>query len=225
MPTKKRLQKFFVAGLLVWLPMVVTVWMLLWMLRLVDSIFIALVAALERFVSPLNGFSQWVHSFPGFGVAVLGLMILFTGLLVSNIVGAWWLRQWDKMLVHIPVFRSIYSSVKQVSDTLFSGGGKAFSKALLVQYPRPGSWTVAFLTGSPAEEINHLLPSEHVSIYVPTTPNPTSGYFLIVPRSDVIELNMSVDDALKYVISMGVVTPHEAAVALLQEAQLPPPEK
>ena len=224
MPTKKRIQKLFVAGLLVWLPMVITVWMLLWMLRLVDSIFIALVAALERFVSTLNGFSQWVHSFPGFGVAVLGLMILLTGLLVSNIVGAWWLRQWDKMLVHIPVFRSIYSSVKQVSDTLFSGGGKAFSKALLVQYPRPGSWTVAFLTGSPAEEINHLLPSEHVSIYVPTTPNPTSGYFLIVPRSDVIELNMSVDDALKYVISMGVVTPREAA-ALLQEAHLPPPEK
>ena len=225
MPTKKRIQKLFVAGLLVWLPMVITVWMLLWMLRLVDSIFIALVAALERFVSPLSGFSQWVHSFPGFGVAVLGLMILLTGLLVSNIVGAWWLRQWDKMLVHIPVFRSIYSSVKQVSDTLFSGGGKAFSKALLVQYPRPGSWTVAFLTGSPAEEINHLLPSEHVSIYVPTTPNPTSGYFLIVPRSDVIELHMSVDDALKYVISMGVVTPREAAAALLQEAQLPPPEK
>ena len=132
MPTKKRLQKLFVAGLLVWLPLVITVWMLLWMLRLVDSIFIALVAALERFVSPLNGFSQWVHSFPGFGVAVLGLMILVTGLLVSNIVGAWWLRQWDKMLVHIPVFRSIYSSVKQVSDTLFSGGGKAFSKALEV---------------------------------------------------------------------------------------------
>ena len=91
--------------------------------------------------------------------------------------------------------------------------------------PAPGSWTVAFLTGSPAEEINHILSGEHVSIYVPTTPNPTSGYFLIVPRSDVIELNMSVDDALKYVISMGVVTPHEAAVALLQEAQLPPPEK
>ena len=156
---------------------------------------------------------------------VLGILILFTGLMVSNIVGAWWLRQWNKMLVHIPVFRSIYSSVKQVSDTLFSGGGKAFSKALLVQYPRPGSWTVAFLTGSPAEEINHYLPGEHISVYVPTTPNPTSGYFLILPRSEVIELHMSVDEALKYIISMGVVTPHEAAVALLQETQLPPLDK
>jgi len=121
----------------------------------------------------------------------------------------------------IPVVRSIYTSVKQVADTLFSGSGHAFSKALLVQYPRQGSWTIAFLTGKPGGEVATHLVADFVSVYVPTTPNPTSGFFLMMPRADVIELKMSVDDALKYVISMGVVVPGGPA-ALPVQATVPP---
>ena len=109
--------------------------------------------------------------------------------------------------MHIPVFRSIYSSVKQVSDTLFSSSGEAFRKALLVQYPREGAWTIAFLTGQPGGDVLTHLRGDYVSVFVPTTPNPTSGFFLMLPRKDVIELEMSVDEALKYIISMGVVSP------------------
>ena len=141
------------------------------------------------------------------GVLLVAVVIFATGLFVANMFGQWWLRQWDRILVRIPVVRSIYSSVKQVADTLFSGSGKAFSKALLVQYPRQGSWSVGFFTGAPSGEVSSHLSGEHVSVFIPTTPNPTSGFFLIVPRSDVIELRMSVDEALKYIISMGVVAP------------------
>jgi uncharacterized membrane protein len=121
--------------------------------------------------------------------------------------GQWWLRQWDRLMHRIPVVRSIYASVKQVSDTLFSGSGQAFSKALLIQYPRQGAWTIAFLTGRPGGEVARHLDGDYLSVYVPTTPNPTSGFFLMVPRADVVELKMTVDEALKYVISMGVVVP------------------
>jgi uncharacterized membrane protein len=114
---------------------------------------------------------------------------------------------WEGVLWRIPVVKSIYYGVKQVSDTLFSSQGEAFRKALLVQYPREGSWTIAFMTGSPGGDVVNHLKGEYVSVYVPTTPNPTSGFFLMMPRSDVIELDMSVDAALKYIISMGVVAP------------------
>ncbi len=114
---------------------------------------------------------------------------------------------WESVLRRIPVFNTIYSSVKQVSDTLFSSSGNAFRKALLVQYPRQGSWTIAFQTGVPGGDVRNHLTGDYVSVYVPTTPNPTSGFFLMVPRADTIELDMSVDEALKYIVSMGVVTP------------------
>jgi uncharacterized membrane protein len=133
---------------------------------------------------------------------------MITGSLVTNVAGRWWLAQWDRLLTHIPVFKSIYNSVKKVSDTLFSSNGNAFRTALLVQYPRAGSWTIAFQTGSPSGEVAQHLGDEMVSVYVPTTPNPTSGFFLMLPRSDVIELKMSVDEALTYVISMGSVAPN-----------------
>jgi uncharacterized membrane protein len=128
-------------------------------------------------------------------------------MLVTNMVGAWWLKQWNNLLSHIPIVKSIYVSVKQVSDTLFSTNGNAFREAVLVQYPREGSWTIAFVTGRPSGEVAAALPGEHVSLYVPTTPNPTSGFFLMVPRAACLPLRMSVDEALKYIISMGVVTP------------------
>jgi uncharacterized membrane protein len=117
------------------------------------------------------------------------------------------MKQWDRLLNQIPIVKSIYSSVKKVSDTLFSDGGNAFRKALLIQYPRQGVWTIAFQTGTPSGEVASKLEGEHISVYVPTTPNPTSGFFLVVPRADVKELNMSVDEALTYVISMGAVSP------------------
>jgi len=126
---------------------------------------------------------------------------------VTNVVGQWVARQWNKVLRNIPIVKSIYNSVKQVSDTLFSSNGNAFREAVLVQYPRAGAWTVAFVTGKPGGEVAAHLGTEHLSIYVPTTPNPTSGFFLMVPRADVVALDMSVDQALKYIISMGVVVP------------------
>ena len=134
-------------------------------------------------------------------------MVLATGLVAANFLGQRMLRFWENVLSRIPVFKSIYNSVKQVSDTLFTSGGHAFRKALLVQYPRAGSWTIAFLTGQPGGDVVNHLHGEYWSVYVPTTPNPTSGFFLMMPKADVIELDMSVDEALKYIISMGVVSP------------------
>jgi uncharacterized membrane protein len=144
---------------------------------------------------------------PGLGVLVMGLGLLLTGVFATNIFGQWWLRQWNRLLHKIPIVRSVYSSVKQVSDTLFSSSGNAFREAVLVQYPRQGSWTIAFITGKPGGEVAHHLPGAFVSVYVPTTPNPTSGFFLMMPSADVVPLDMSVDEALKYIISMGVVAP------------------
>jgi len=139
------------------------------------------------------------------------VVVLATGLVATNMLGQRLLRFWENVLGRIPVFKSIYNSVKQVSDTLFSSGGHAFRKALLVQYPREGSWTIAFLTGQPGGDVANHLQGEYWSVYVPTTPNPTSGFFLILRKSDVIVLDMSVDAALKYIISMGVVSPDSNA--------------
>ena len=144
---------------------------------------------------------------PGVGALLTLAMILLTGLLAANFIGQKLVVWWEMLLARIPVVNSVYHSVKQVSDTLFSSSGNAFRKALLVQYPREGSWTIAFLTGKPGGDVLNHLDGDYVSVYVPTTPNPTSGFFLMMPRSDVIELDMSVDAALKYIISMGVVAP------------------
>ena len=205
-----RLRQYFITGLLVWLPMGVTVWVLLWLLGILDGVFHGVLIALETMVPPLQPLADQLRHIPGLGVILVAIVIVGTGLFVANMFGQWSLRQWDRLMTRIPVVRSIYSSVKQVSDTLFSGSGHAFSKALLVQYPRQGAWTIAFLTGHPSGEVAQRLGEGYLSVYVPTTPNPTSGFFLIVPRADVIELAMSVDEALKYIISMGVVAPPPA---------------
>ncbi|WP_415139614.1 DUF502 domain-containing protein [Ottowia sp.] len=202
-----RIRQYFATGLLVWLPMGVTVWVLLWLVGILDSIFLGVLAAAEALLPGLGPLAERLRHIPGLGVILVAIVIFGTGLFVANMFGQWWLRQWDRLMTRIPVVRSIYSSVKQVSDTLFSGSGQAFSKALLVQYPRQGAWTIAFLTGKPGGEVARHLEGEFVSVYVPTTPNPTSGFFLMVPRADVVELKMTVDEALKYVISMGVVVP------------------
>ena len=159
---------------------------------------------LPHAIHPENLLGMYI---PGLGALLTLLVVFLTGLVTTNIVGQKLVRFWEAALARIPVVKSIYYSVKQVSDTLFSSSGQAFRKALLVQYPRQGAWTIAFLTGQPGGDAARHLDGDYVSIYVPTTPNPTSGFFLMMPRADVVELDMSVDEALKYIISMGVVAP------------------
>jgi uncharacterized membrane protein len=204
---KRRIQQYFITGLLVWLPLAITVWVLLWLVGMLDSVFLLVLGAADSVIPGMHALAEKLRGVPGLGVILVGIAVFFTGVFVTNMFGQWWVRQWDRLFQRIPVVRSIYTAVKQVADTLFSGSGKAFSKALLIQYPRQGAWTIAFLTGSPGGEVAKHLVGEYVSVYVPTTPNPTSGFFLMVPRQDVVELAMSVDDALKYIISMGVVVP------------------
>jgi uncharacterized membrane protein len=190
------MKKYLITGLLIWIPLAIT----LWVLHLI-------VSAMDQTLTLLPPDFLPKYHIPGLGAVLTFLVVLATGVLASNIIGQRLLNIWERMLGRIPVVRSVYSGVKQVSDTLFSPGGQAFRKALLVQYPRQGSWTIAFLTGVPGGDVLNHLKGEHVSVYVPTTPNPTSGFFLMMPKEDVIELDMSVDEALKYVVSMGVVSP------------------
>jgi len=212
-------KKYLLAGLLVWLPLAVTVWVLHAVLGMLDGVFGWLLGA-GKAVLPAGAEAtlEMLKQIPGLGVVVMLAGLLLTGMFAANIVGQWWLRQGSLLLHRIPIVKSIYSSVKQVSDTLFSSSGNAFREAVLVQYPRQGSWTIAFVTGKPGGEAAQHLPGDYLSLYVPTTPNPTSGFFLIMPRADVRSLNMSVDEALKYVISMGVVVPGADAPAALPAA-------
>jgi len=203
---KVRLKKYFITGLLIWIPLGITLWVLALLVSTMDQTLLLLP---EQFQT-----EHWlgVHV-PGMGVVLTLVVLLVTGLLARNLIGQRLLIFWEGLLGRIPVFKSIYNSVKQVSDTLFSSSGHAFRKALLVQYPREGSWTIAFLTGIPGGDVVNHLRGDYLSIYVPTTPNPTSGFFLMMPKADVIELDMSVDEALKYVISMGVVVPNGAVAS------------
>jgi uncharacterized membrane protein len=207
-------KKYILAGLLVWLPLAITIWVLSWLLGALDGVFASLLSASQAVLpAPAAASVDGLRHIPGLGVVLMVLGLLLTGVFAANFVGQWWLKQWDRVLHQIPIVKSIYSSVKQVSDTLFSSSGNAFREAVLVQYPRQGSWTIAFVTGKPGGEVAGKLPADMVSVYVPTTPNPTSGFFLMMPRAEVQALKMSVDEALKYVISMGVVAPGTDAKA------------
>lgn len=202
------MKKYLIAGLLVWLPLAVTIWVLQAALGLLDGVFGWFLSATQAVLPAGSAASiETLRQIPGLGVLMMLIGLLLTGMFARNMVGQWGLNQAHRVLVKIPIVKSIYSSVKQVSDTLFSSSGNAFREAVLVQYPRQGSWTIAFVTGKPGGEAALHLRDDHLSVYVPTTPNPTSGFFLMVPRADVIVLHMSVDEALKYVISMGVVAP------------------
>ena len=194
------LRKYLITGLLIWIPLIITLWVLKVIFDTLDASLLLLPESAQT--------EHWlgVH-IPGLGAILTLLVIFLTGVLATNFVGAQLVEFWHDILHRIPVVNSIYSSVKQISDTLFSSSGEAFRKALLVQWPHPGMWTIAFMTGTPGGDVVNHLPPDCVSVYVPTTPNPTGGYFVIVRRSDVIELDMSVDQALKYIISMGVVPP------------------
>lgn len=207
------MRKYIITGLLVWLPLAITIWVLQWVLGLIDGVFTSLLYATQAVLPrSMSDSIDSLRHIPGLGVVILVSAMLLTGMFVANIFGQWLLGQWDRLMSHIPIVKSIYSSVKQVSDTLFSSSGNAFREAVLVQYPHAGSWTIAFVTGKPGGEVAEALGEDHVSLYVPTTPNPTSGFFLMMPRSSVRPLKMSVDAALKHIISMGVVAPDEPEV-------------
>ena len=193
-------RRYFITGLLIWIPIAITLWVLNFVISTLDLSLSLLPAGWqpERFIG---------QRLPGVGALLTLLVIFLTGVLTANFLGQRLLKLWEQVLARIPIFNTVYSSVKQVSDTLLSPQGNAFRKALLVEYPRRGCWTIGFLTGTPAQEIQQHIEDDMVSLYVPTTPNPTSGFFLMVPRADTRELDMSVDEALKYVVSMGVVVP------------------
>ena len=194
------LRRYLIAGLLVWIPLAITFWVLALLVELMDQ---SLLIVPARFRSDaLLGFHL-----PGLGAVLTLAILLATGAIAANFFGKRLLAVWESLVGRIPIVRSIYGGVKQISDTLFSPDGKAFRRAVLVRYPHPGAWTVALVTGTPEHEVTDHLGHDQVAVFVPTTPNITAGCFLIVPRSDTFELQMSVDQALKYIISMGVAEP------------------
>jgi uncharacterized membrane protein len=208
------MRKYFVTGLLILVPIAITLWVLNLVIGTMDQ---SLLLLPEKWrPGALIGFHV-----PGAGAVLTLLFILVVGLLTHNYFGKKVVYWWELLLKRIPVVNSIYSSVKQVSDTLLSSSGNAFRKAVLVQYPRQGSWTIAFVTGAPGGDVKNHLVGDYISVYVPTTPNPTSGFFLMMPKADTIELDMSVDEALKYIVSMGVVAPPDARPAAAPDKTAP----
>jgi uncharacterized membrane protein len=194
------MKKYFITGLLVLVPLFITVWVVTSLIEVMDQSLLLLPANWRPK-------AQLGLEIPGVGALLTLLIIFVTGLIATNFFGKKLILLWEYLLARVPVVKSIYASVKQVSDTLFSDTGNAFRHAVLVQFPRQGTWTIAFITGHPGGDVANHLQGDYVSVYVPTTPNPTGGYFLMMPRADVVTLDMTVDEALKYIISMGVVAP------------------
>jgi uncharacterized membrane protein len=197
MTTKKAtLKTIFLTGLLVLVPLGITLWVLSLIIGTMDQTLLLLPEAWQP-----------KQRLPGLGAVLTLAFIFIVGLFTQNFIGQKLVSWWNALVRRIPLVGPLYSSVQQVSDTLLSSNGNAFRKALLIEYPRKGSWTIAFLTGIPGGDVANHLQEDHVSVYVPTTPNPTSGFFLMVPKREAIELDMTVDAALKYIVSMGVVAP------------------
>lgn len=198
------MKRYLITGLLIWIPLVITIWVLHFLVSTMDQSLGLLPPAWQ----PEAFFGRRI---PGIGAILTVVIVLVTGVLASNILGQRLVSFWESVLRRIPVVNSIYHGVKQVSDTLFKPGGDAFRKAVLIEWPREGMWTIAFLTGTPDGGVASHLRGDYVSIYVPTTPNPTGGYFIMLPREDIIELDMTVDAAFRYIISMGVAPPDGAS--------------
>lgn len=194
------LKKYFVAGLLIWLPLAITLWVLDFVLSAMDRTLLLLPPSWQ----PDKVLGMHI---PGLGVVMSVVIVLVTGMLAANIIGARLLGWWEGLLHRIPIVRSIYSSVKQISDTLFSKKDQSFRKVVLIQFPQPGQWTLAFVVGTPGARITARTAENVITVYVPTAPNPTSGYVLVVRPDEVQEIDISVDDALKFHVSLGVVPP------------------
>lgn len=196
------MRRYFVTGLLVWLPIVVTFAVIAWIVGTLDT----LIDWLPERWQPeaLVG-----YRIPGLGVVAAVSLVFATGVVAANVLGQRIIELWESLIRRIPIVKSLYSSVKQVSETLFSEGGQAFRTAVLVEYPRRGAWTVAFVTGEPPTSMTDGTGASEpmIAVYVPTTPNPTSGFLLLVPESELIPLELGIDEALKYVISLGTIMP------------------
>ncbi|MCR4300398.1 MAG: DUF502 domain-containing protein [Sulfuricaulis sp.] len=193
------LRRYLVAGLLIWVPLGVTLLIVKFLVDLMDRTLLLLPVSIQP--ETLLGFR-----IPGLGLVLTAIVVLATGMIATNLFGMQLFTIGERILQRIPLVRSIYASVKQVTQSMFSSG-KSFSKVVLVEYPRKGMWSLAFQTGSGADEIKSKTGQEIVNIFIPTTPNPTSGFFLMISRSDVIELDMTVDQGLKMLLSVGVVIP------------------
>jgi len=207
MPT---LRRYLIAGLLLWLPLGVTV---LVVKLLVDFMDKTLLLIPERFQPDVVlGFH-----IPGLGLVLSVAIVLFTGVIVANFFGKRLLSFWEAILAKIPLVRTIYHSVKQVVETLLSSNGKSFRKVMLIEYPRKGIWTLAFQTGHTTKEIQNKTGHKLINVFVPTTPNPTSGFFVMLPVEDVIELDLTVEAGLKMIVSMGVIMPGEKKSQLIED--------
>ncbi len=203
---KTSIKSYIIAGLLIWVPLVIT----LWVLNLLVSTMDQSLELLPRAFLTENWLGMHV---PGQGVILTVLIVFFTGVLVTNMLGQRLVQFWEGILARIPIVNTIYHSVKQVSDTLFSGTGHAFRKVLLVRYPHSQAWSLAFQTNVPAE-VAARLPEDHVAVFIPTTPSPVNGFYFYVRRVDAIEIDMSVDAAFKYIVSMGVAAPKSSTIVL-----------
>lgn len=199
----KALKKYLITGILVWLPLAVTIWVITY-----------IISATDRLITFIP--SQWQpqnylgFNIPGLGFLIALLVLFITGIFAANVLGRKIIQAWDSLLGRIPVVKSIYSSVKKVSESLLSDNSRSFKTPVLVPFPQPNIWTIAFVSGNLPYSVLHSLPGEdYTPVYVPTTPNPTGGYYIMVKNSDIRQLNMSVDEALKYVISLGMVMPDE----------------
>ncbi len=194
------LRKYLIAGLLIWLPLAITLWVIDFIVTTMDRTLTVLPASLHP--DQVLG----VH-IPGLGLVMSVIILLVTGALAANIIGARMFAWWEAVLVKIPIVRPIYSGVKQISDTLFASKGQSFRKVVLIEFPNRGQWTFGFVVGAPGAATERETAGDLITVYVPTAPNPTSGYVLMVRPSEVKELDVTVDDALKFHLSMGVVAP------------------
>lgn len=206
----KALKKYLITGVLVWLPIAVTIWAMSYIISAADR----LISLLPESWQPQH---FWGFNIPGLGIVAATVVLFVTGVFAANVLGRRILGAWDSLLGRIPVVKSIYSSVKKVSESLLSDSSRSFKTPVLVPFPQPGIWTIAFVSGHIPDKIKGSLPQDddYISVYVPTTPNPTGGYYIMVKKSDVRELDMSVDQALKYVISLGMVMPDDLPVKAL----------
>jgi len=192
------MKRYFVTGLLIWVPLGITLWVLSLLIGTMDQSLTVLPARWQP--------EAWLGMrIPGLGAILTLLVIMLTGVFGANFFGQKIIDFWERQLIRIPIVKSIYGSVKQVSDTILSGSGHAFRKVLLVRYPHPQAWSLAFQTNLP-DEVMRVLPDEHVAVFIPTTPSPVNGFYFFVKKSEVVELNVSVDRALKYIVSMGVAS-------------------